>query len=552
MSTVASSDKRAQPWFVPGDYDGFFGLAIDNLIQFLLILALCQGVLGFPIELLLSRVLPGAALSVLVGNVFYAWQAQQLSAREGRTDVTALPYGINTVSLFAYVFLVMLPAKLSAKSSGMSDAQASELAFQVGLSACFLCGAIELVAAPLADWVRRNTPRAALLSTLSGIAVSFIAIDFAVRTFEMPLVALLPLGVVLTTYFGRVALPFRLPGGAWALLLGTACAWGSTLIPDARTPVSAAAVAPAWQHIGLHLPLPVLGDLLSGLTHPFTLRFLVPVIIPMGLFNILGSLQNLESAEAAGDRYETTTSLTVNGIGSVVAAAFGSCFPTTIYIGHPGWKALGARSGYSILNGVFFCGVALLGLSDAIAAIIPIQAGMAIVLWIGIVITAQAFVATKPEHAPAVTLGLFPAIAGWGVLILSQTLGAASNFVGDFGLADRVLAAPQAFAAAGMHLEGLFALSQGFMLTCVVWSAASAHLIDRQFDKAALFMLVGAAFAFFGFIHAGQLTAAGAVYHIGWAQGAPWAAGYALCALFFYLTGRWVAFAGNKATSYGH
>ena len=77
-------------------------------------------------------------------------------------------------------------------------------------------------------------------------------------------------------------------------------------------------------------------------------------------------------------------------------------------------------------------------------------------------------------------------------------------------------------------------------------------MIDRQFDKAALFMLVGAAFAFFGFIHAGQLTAAGAVYHIGWAQGAPWAAGYALCALFFYLTGRWVAFAGNKATSYGH
>jgi AGZA family xanthine/uracil permease-like MFS transporter len=497
-------------------------------------------------------VLPGAALSVLVGNVFYAWQAQQLSAREGRSDVTALPYGINTVSLFAYVFLVMLPAKLSAKSSGLSDAEASQLAFQVGLSACFLCGAIELVAAPLADWVRRNTPRAALLSTLSGIAVSFIAIDFAVRTFEMPLVALLPLGVVLTTYFARVALPWRLPGGAWAVLLGTLCAWGSTLIPGVRTPVSAAAVLPAWQNVGLYLPIPVLSDLLHGLVHPFTLRFLVPVIIPMGLFNILGSLQNLESAEAAGDRYETTTSLTVNGIGSVVAAAFGSCFPTTIYIGHPGWKGLGARSGYSILNGVFFCAVALFGLSGAIAALIPIQAGMAIVLWIGIVITAQAFVATKPEHAPAVALGLFPAIAGWGVLILGQTLGAASSFVGDFGLADRVLASPQAFAAAGLHLEGLFALSQGFMLTCVVWSAASAHLIDRQFDKAAVFMLIGAAFSFFGFIHVGQLTAAGAVYRIGWAQGTPWAAGYAMCALFFYLTGRWVAFAGNRATGHGH
>src|SRR5262249_43829121 len=161
-------------------------------------------------------------------------------------------------------------------------------------------------------------------------------------------------------------------------------------------------------------------------------RFLVPVIVPMGLFNVLGSLQNLESAEAAGDGYRTLPSLAVNGAGSLVAALFGSCFPTTIYIGHPGWKALGARSGYSILNGVFFCVIALFGLSNAIAALVPIEAGMAIVLWIGIVITAQAFSATKTEHAPAVALGLFPAIAGWGVLIMTQTLGAAGSVAQDF------------------------------------------------------------------------------------------------------------------------
>ena len=86
----------------------------------------------------------------------------------------------------------------------------------------------------------------------------------------------------------------------------------------------------------------------------------------------------------------------------------------------------------------------------------------------------------------------------------------------------------------------------------MIWSGASAHLIDRQFDKAALFMLVGAGFAFFGFIHTGQLTAAGALYRIGWAAGAPWAVGYALCALFFFLTGRWVAWAGPSAIGRGH
>lgn len=537
---------RAQPLFVPGDVDGFFGLAIDNLIQFLLIIGLCTAVLGFPVSLLLESVLPGAAVSVLLGNVYYALQAQKLSAATGRSDVTALPYGINTVSLFAFVFLVMLPVKLGAEARGASAEQAALVAWRVGLAACLLSAAIELAGAPLADWVRRSTPRAALLSTLSGIAISFIAIDFAVRTFQMPLLALLPLAVILTTYFSGVRLPLRIPGGAWALLLGTALAWSLTLVPAAATPVDASKLASAFRDTGFYVPIPVLSDLIAGLSHPLTREFLVPVILPMGLFNVLGSLQNLESAEAAGDAYATAPSLAVNGAGSLVAAAFGSCFPTTIYIGHPGWKGLGARSGYSILNGVFFTLVALLGLSHAISAVVPIEAGMAIVLWIGIVITAQAFQATPSRHAPAVALGLFPAIAGWGVLILTQTLGAASIATGDPALAQKVLDAPPAFAIAGLQLPGLLALSQGFMLTSLIWSAASACLIDRRFDTAARFMLVGAVLSFFGFIHAGSLSPAGGVYRIAFASGWPWAVGYALSSLFFWLTGRWVERSGQS------
>jgi adenine/guanine/hypoxanthine permease len=549
---MTSTSQRAQPLWSAGDLDGFFGLAIDNLIQFLLIVGLCAGVLGFTPELLLEHVLPGAALSIVFGNLYYARQAQRLSASSGRTDVTALPYGINTVSLFAHVFLIMLPAKLAAQSGGATAADAALIAWRIGLAACFWSGMVELGGAPLAGWVRRNTPRAALLSTLAGIAISFIAIDFAVRTFEMPLVALLPLGVILTTYFSGVSLPLRIPGGAWAVLLGTALAWIMHWVPGVQTPVSPAAVRDALDHTGFYAPWPVIGDLWAGLVDPLTIGFLVPVIIPMGLFNVLGSLQNLESAEAAGDSYPTAPSLSINGLGSIFAAGFGSCFPTTIYIGHPGWKALGARAGYSILNGVFFCVIACFGLSHLIATIVPIEAGMAIVLWIGIVITAQAFQANKPEHAPAVALGLFPAIAGWGVLVLTQTLGAAGASLNDLGLADRVLKDPQAFARVGMHLPGLVALSQGFMLSCLIWAGASAHLIDRRFASAGKLMLLGAALSFFGFIHAGEVTAAGAVYHIRWNSGPHWSIGYALCALFFALTGRWVTYAGARALRGGH
>src|ERR1041384_917267 len=132
-------------WFVRGDIDGFFGLALDNLVQLLLIDTLCRFVLGFPADLVYGRVLPGAAVSILVGNVFYAMQAKKLAERTGRTDVCALPYGINTVSLIAHVFLVMLPAKLLATAAGAADP--ARVAWQAGLIATLCSAVVALVAA---------------------------------------------------------------------------------------------------------------------------------------------------------------------------------------------------------------------------------------------------------------------------------------------------------------------------------------------------------------------------------------------------------------------
>src|SRR5512138_3634909 len=169
------------PWFVRGDIDGFFGLALDNLVQLLLIDTLCRVVLGFSPELVRGRILPGAAVSILVGNAFYAWQAKRLADREGRSDVCALPYGINTVSLFGHVFLVMLPARMAAEAAGVADPAAA--AWQAGLLACAGSAVIEGAGAFVAERVRRATPRAALLSTLAGIALGFISLGFLFRTF---------------------------------------------------------------------------------------------------------------------------------------------------------------------------------------------------------------------------------------------------------------------------------------------------------------------------------------------------------------------------------
>ena len=116
----------------------------------------------------------------------YAFQARALAARTGRTDVCALPYGINTVSLFAHVFLVMLPAKALAERAGAADP--ARVAWQAGLLATLRDRRDRAGAAFVAERVRKATPRAALLSTLAGIALGFISLGFLFRTFAHPVV----------------------------------------------------------------------------------------------------------------------------------------------------------------------------------------------------------------------------------------------------------------------------------------------------------------------------------------------------------------------------
>ncbi|EDY37842.1 permease [Cyanobium sp. PCC 7001] len=525
-------------WWVRGDWDGLLGLALDNLIQILLILALCRGLLGYPDGLVFGTILPATGLSLVVGNLAYARQAHRLDRLEGRGVRTALPYGINTVSLFAYMFLVMLPVKLSGLAAGLSEAQAVTLSWQAGLMACLGSGLIETGGSFVAQVLRRWLPRAALLSTLAGIALGYIALGFLLRTYAQPLVGLAVLAVILVVYFGRLRLP--LPGGLVAVLLGMALAWSSGLLR-----IEPAAWSLATAQLGLHLPVLQLqalwearGELLPWLG----------VIVPMGLFNVIGSLQNLESAEAAGDRYPVRESLLINGVGTMAAALFGSCFPTTIYIGHPGWKAMGARIGYSWVNGLLMGAACLLGAFGVIGQLVPIEAGMAIVLYLGVVMAAQAFEATPRRHAPAVVLGLLPGLAGWGALMLKAGLraGGAGTAAAPFGPA---LLEP--LQRADVWASGAFALEQGLIITAMLLSALLVYVIEQRFLAAALCAGVAALASWFGVIHAWRFDQADTVLQLGWGVGRSWAAGYGAMALILLASAVWQRRQGlaNRPTS---
>lgn len=480
--------------FVARDLDGFFGLFVDNLVQLLLIIglggALC-GMSGDSAQFLYRHILPGAAVSILIGNLVYAAQAQYLAWKEQRGDVTALPYGINTPSLLVFVFFVMEPV--------FKETQSAELAWKMGLAACFGSGLIELAGSFVGGQIRRHTPRAALLSTLAGIAIGFIAMTFALQIWTRPIIAMLPMAIVLLTYFGGVRFPLGLPGGLVAVALGTAIGWA---LPSTWTGVELAGekVRTAWDQRALSWPI-WSGDVVWQVlqTPSDWVRFL-SVVIPMGLFNVVGSLQNIESAEAAGDRYSTTLSMATNGVGTIAASLLGSCFPTTIYIGHPGWKALGARAGYSTLNGVVIAALCFTGTLAVVNALVPIAAGIAIVLWIGVIITAQAFQASRTEHAPAAAIGLFPAIAAWGA---TAVFGAFT--VANGATMQALLTQDPALEVSGFLLHGLIVLERGFIFTCMILASLAALLIDGRYLAAAAWALVGAVGTLVGLMHAYEL-----------------------------------------------
>ena len=475
--------------FSRGDGEGFVVAFVNNLVQLLILAPLCTAVLGFSPALIYGRILPGVAISFLVGNLFYAWQALQLAKREGRSDVTALPYGISTPGLFAHVFLVMLPAKQLVIAHGMADPE--RFAWHAGLVACFLGGWLEFGCAFFAEQIRRHTPPAAMLATLAGVGLGFLGLSFLFQAFAAPGIGLVMMVLVFVVFFGRVKFRGGVPATVVLLAVGTALAWATGLAP-----VGGPGAQPL-AHFKVYVPRPVLGELWTALTGGHIVAYL-SVVIPIGLLGVLASLQNIESAAAAGDNYPVQPSLVINGLGTIAAACFGSPFPSSIYIGHPAWKKLGARAGYSVLNGAGITLVCLTGAMGALTWLIPAEAGIAIILWIGIIIGAQAFEVTEKKYYPAVIVGLLPALAAWVMLVVKTAVGAGGA----------VLGAPLLTAAhaAGAYLGGGFALEQGFLYSAMIWSAMVVCIVDRQWRRAAVWSGVGALLSLSGLMHSYALT----------------------------------------------
>jgi AGZA family xanthine/uracil permease-like MFS transporter len=232
-------------------------------------------------------------------------------------------------------------------------------------------------------------------------------------------------------------------------------------------------------------------------------------------------MNNVESASAAGDSYDLRKILLADGIGAMLGAILGSPFPPAVYIGHPGWKSVGGRIGYSLATGVVIAFVCFLGITALLLAVVPLVAILPILLYIGLVIGGQAFEATPSRHAPAVILALLPNIASWCQSQIDGALGAAGTNAAAVGL-DKL-------AGNGVIYRGMELFGGGATLAGLMLGSIAVFIIDRAFEKAALFAAIAAVLAFFGFINGTQLA---------FGNSAPVALGYVVLACTCLVLGR--------------
>jgi len=463
-----------------GETTAFLALFLDNVGVLVFLSSILVFTFNYPADIILTRMIPGTAIGVLFGDLIYTWMAVRLGRRTGRRDVTAMPLGLDTPSTIGLAYAVIGPAYVATR-----DAQ---LTWQIGMTTLFMIGVVKIAASFLGGWVQRIIPTAGLLGSIAGIGLLLLGFLPLLEIFNEVVAGMTALGVIFAVLLGRMRLPGRMPGVLVAVLLGTAIHFilgYSGCLPEFA--------APSFE---MTLCLPVFSiAFLKAL--PQSIQYL-PIAIPFGILTIIGGINNTESARLAGDDYRTRDILLTEAFTSLIASLFGGVAQTTPYIGHPAYKKMGAGFWYTLLTGLLVGIGSVIGLLSLIVGLIPKAVLAPIFIFIGFEIIRQAYEEAPRAHSPAVSLSFLPVIANLVVIILGQFLGALAVTPGRLPVRLQTL------------LQTLTVLSNGFIVTALLWGSMLAFLIDRKPRRAALCAFACAVLTLFGIIHSVRPT--GAVY----------------------------------------
>src|SRR5690348_13908061 len=478
-----ATDRALRPTiWTPGDWNAFFGFGTNILVNMLVLTGLLRFVLKMPDSLVFGRILPALGLMMCLSTFYYAFLAYRLALRTGRTDVCALPSGVSVPHMFVVTFVIMLPITLKTNDPIKG--------WEAGLVWVFFQSFILMIGGFIAPYIRKITPRAALLGTLAGVSITFISMRPALEMYMTPIIGIVCFAIIMVSWFGGYKYPKGIPAGLVAIAAGMLIAWGSNLFGLGYGGLSIEKLTGAFANFGFSVPVPAVNHVFSGFEF---LGIILVTAIPFGIYDLVEAMDNVESAEAAGDPFPTTQVLTADGVVSLIGCLMGNPFINAVYIGHPGWKAMGGRIGYSAATGLMVIVLSWFGVISLMLSLVPVVAISPILLYIGMLIGSQAFQETPKSHAPAIVLSLTPHLAAWGKLQIDNSLAAAGTNAAAVGL-DKL-------GQTGVLYQGLSVLGGGSILGGLILSAIATFVIDREFTKASGFACAGAVLTFFGFMH---------------------------------------------------
>ena len=398
--------------------------------------------------------------------------------------------------MFIVTFVIMLPITLKTGDPIKG--------WSAGLVWVFFQSFILMIGGFIAPYIRKITPRAALLGTLAGVSVTFISMRPALEMFMTPQIGLVCFAIILASWFGGVKYPKGIPAGLVAIAAGMLIAWGSNLFGLGLGGLSLKGVGDAFANFGFSVPIPAIGQVFSGFEF---LGIILVTAIPFGIYDLVEAMDNVESAEAAGDDYPTTRVLTADGVVSLIGCLMGNPFINAVYIGHPGWKAMGGRIGYSAATGMMVIVLSLVRHHLGAAGADPGGRDLADPA----LYRHADRRAGVPDHADQACTGdragADAASRGLGQAADRHHAGRdldAAQAVGGLA-ADKVGAVKTAAIAAlpqqGVLYHGLEVMGGGSILTGLVLGAIGVFVIERDFVKASAFALAGAVLTYFGFMH---------------------------------------------------
>src|SRR3989441_2419744 len=251
----ATIGRRPALW-VSGDWNAFFGFGTNILVNMLVLTGLLRLVLKMPDSIVFGRILPALGLMMCLSTLYYAWLAYRLALRTGRDDVCALPSGVSVPHMFIVTFVIMLP--IAGKTG---DAVKG---WEAGLVWVFFQSFILMLGGFIAPYVRRITPRAALLGTLAGVSVTFISMRPALEMYMTPQIGLVCFAIILASWFGGIRYYKGIPAGLVAIAVGMIIAWGSNLFGLGLGAMSLEKVGAAFSSFGFSVPIPAIGHVFSG------------------------------------------------------------------------------------------------------------------------------------------------------------------------------------------------------------------------------------------------------------------------------------------------